>query len=50
VGAVVATAEARTWWTVALAVAGLLVAAGLTAASVRTLLDDDDEVESRLDL
>ena len=34
VGAVVATAEARAWWTVALAVAGLIIAAGLIAASV----------------
>jgi hypothetical protein len=33
--AVVATAQSRTWWTVALAVEGLIVATYLTAASMR---------------
>ena len=47
VGAVVATAETRAWWTVALAVAGLIIAAGLIAASVRRLLGEDDEVDSQ---
>jgi hypothetical protein len=46
VGAVVATAESRAWWTVVLAVAGLIIAAGLTAASMRQLLDEADEVGS----
>jgi hypothetical protein len=40
--AVVATAQSRTWWTVALAVEGLIVAAYLTAASMRRLLAEED--------
>jgi hypothetical protein len=45
VGAVVATAQTRAWWTVALAVAGLLIAAYLTAASMRRLLAVDDDAD-----
>jgi hypothetical protein len=47
VGAVVATAQTRAWWTVALAVAGLLIAAYLTAASMRRLLAVDDDAYSQ---
>ena len=47
VGAVVATAQTRAWWTVALAVAGLIIAAGLTAASMRRLLSEDDDTDSQ---
>jgi hypothetical protein len=47
VGAVVSTAQARAWWTAALAVAGLIIAAGLIAASMRRLLGEDDDVESQ---
>jgi hypothetical protein len=45
VGAVVATAQTRAWWTVALAVAGLLIATYLTAASMRRLLAVDDDAD-----
>jgi amino acid transporter len=47
VGAVVATAQSRAWWTVALAVAGLVIAACLTAASMRRLLSLDDDADSQ---
>jgi hypothetical protein len=47
VGGVVATAQTRAWWTVALAVAGLLIAAYLTAASMRRLLAVDDDADSQ---
>jgi hypothetical protein len=39
VGAVVATAHANAWWTVTLAVAGLVLAAGGIGMSVRALLE-----------
>jgi hypothetical protein len=42
IGAVVATAKAGSWWTVALAVAALVLAAGGVAASVGTMLRADD--------
>jgi hypothetical protein len=43
VGAVVATARANAWWTVTLAVAGLVLAAAGVGASVRALLDHAED-------
>jgi hypothetical protein len=45
VGAVVATAQTRAWWTVALAVAGLVLAAAAVGASLRGLLGRDADAE-----
>jgi hypothetical protein len=41
VGAVVATAQSHAWWTLALAVAGLVLAAGAIALTVQAMLGRD---------
>jgi hypothetical protein len=45
VGGVVATAETHAWWTLALAVAGLLIAAGGIAVTVGAMLGSDVDAQ-----
>jgi hypothetical protein len=41
VGGIVATAQTRAWWTLALAVAGLVLAAGAISLTVQAMLGRD---------
>jgi hypothetical protein len=45
VGGIVATAQTRAWWTLALAVAGLVFAAGAVALTVQAMLGRDVEAQ-----